>query len=144
MSNQGNFDDVGNFHENFGLDNVTWRGPGPREVSVDLMEFRVKFMREELQEFEEALLVDDKAKMFDALIDLVYVAMGTAQVLGFPWQEGWNAVQRANMLKERATKKTASARGGTFDVIKPAGWKPPNIELVLLLAGFNVEEKGEK
>lgn len=131
-----NFDDVGNFHERFGLDNVTHRGAGPRAVPPDLLKFRIEFMHEELREFEDAAAVGDQAKMADALIDLVYVALGTAHVYGFPWHLLWNEVQRANMTKERATRETASARGGEWDVVKPSDWKPPDIESVLAEYGF--------
>ena len=39
---------------------------------------------------------------YDALIDLTYVAMGTAYMMGLPWQDLWDEVQRANMSKVRA------------------------------------------
>lgn len=80
---------------------------------------------------EDALIVDD-AQAFDALLDLVYVAHGTAHLLGYPWQIGWNAVQRANISKERAAADGSdSKRGSSFDVIKPAGWTPPPIDRIL-------------
>ena len=125
---RSNFDDVGDFHERFGLDSVTHHGSGPRYVPVDLTDFRIKFMREEITEFADAVAENDAAKMFDALLDLVYVAMGTAQLCGFPWQEGWDAVQRANMAKRRARPDGAdSTRQSGWDVVKPPGWAPPAI-----------------
>jgi hypothetical protein len=45
-----------------------------------------------------------------------------------PWQEGWDLVQAANMAKERATSAEQSTRLSAFDVIKPPGWTPPDIE----------------
>jgi predicted HAD superfamily Cof-like phosphohydrolase len=152
---QTGFDDVGEFHQKFGLDNTTWQSQGPREVDRDLMVFRMKFLCEELQEFLEgvglrfrtslySLIVGNSEwcaeksheQMFDALIDLVYVAYGTAHVMGYPWQAGWDQVQMANMQKERATRAEQSERGGTFDVIKPEGWTPPDIHAVLKAYGF--------
>ena len=133
-----NFSDVGDFHEKFGLDNVTHHGAGPRKPTDDLLDFRIKFMQEELDEFIEGRDEQNDAKMADALIDLAYVVFGTAQMLGYPWHHLWGEVQRANMTKERATKETASERGGEWDVIKPPGWKPPNIEKVLRDHGFDV------
>jgi predicted HAD superfamily Cof-like phosphohydrolase len=153
------FHDVGRFHEKFGLTNTTYRGPGPRPLNRETIIFRMKFLCEELQEFMEAVgfkfhapLYDiammnsswevqtlNHPKMFDALIDLVYVAYGTAHLAGYPWEEGWGDVQRANMQKIRATRADQSERGGTLDVIKPVGWEPPNIEGVLRRWGWHLE-----
>lgn len=156
MGRAYHFHDVGMFHKKFGLPEVTSCVPGPREVAPDMLEFRMKFLCEELQEFLEGVglsfrmsLYDlvlgnaewvaekDHAKMFDALIDLVYVAYGTAHLEGYPWEDGWNAVQHANMAKVRATKETASERGGTNDVIKPPGWTAPDIGALLQSYGWS-------
>lgn len=135
MAGQSNFDDVGDFHEKFGLDNVTHRGSGPRLVPLDLMDFRIKFLHEELKEFEDAYAEGNVAKMFDALLDLAYVTFGTAHLMGFPWQRGWDEVQRANMSKVRAQADGSdSRRDSSWDVVKPYGWEPPDIEGVLTTA----------
>lgn len=136
---KSNFDDVGDFHRRFGLDSVSDTTPaGPRVVDTPLLNFRLRFLEEELRELNEAAERGDHVKMFDALIDLVYVAKGTAHLFGYPWQEGWDEVQRANMTKERATRVEDSTRGSTFDVIKPPGWTPPRIDLVLRRLGWHV------
>jgi predicted HAD superfamily Cof-like phosphohydrolase len=129
---------VGHFHEKFNLDNVTHRDPGPREVSEELLDFREKFMEEELREFKEARTRGDIAGMADALVDLSYVTLGTAHVMGFPWQELFFTVQKANMAKERAMRAEQSSRGSTFDVIKPVGWQAPDIKGVLRRHGWNI------
>jgi predicted HAD superfamily Cof-like phosphohydrolase len=153
------FHDVGRFHEKFGLLNTTYRGPGPSSMDRETIVFRMKFLCEELQEFMEgvgfkfhASLYDiammnsswqetgpDHPQMFDALIDLVYVAYGTAHMAGYPWEEGWGEVQRANMQKIRATRADQSERGGTLDVIKPVGWEAPDIAGVLQRWGWHLE-----
>jgi predicted HAD superfamily Cof-like phosphohydrolase len=133
---RSNHGDVGVFHERFGLDNTTGHPPGPREVTKEWLAFRVKFIREELEEFECAAITDDHAAMFDALLDISYVVFGTAHGLGYPWQDGWDAVQAANMLKQRATSPEQSVRGGTFDIIKPPGWTPPDIAGILKRHGW--------
>lgn len=136
-----NFEDVGNFHTKFGLYSVTESGAHPtgEEHNKELMEFRVKFLHEELREFEEGLADGDIAQMGDALIDLVYVALGTAHMLGLPWEVLWADVQRANMSKERAAPDGSnSKRGSSFDVIKPEGWIPPQTDALLEQYGFNV------
>ena len=122
-----NFSDVGDFHERFGLHRSDTE-PGLQRVSDDLLDFRKKFMQEELDEFNRGLEEGDEAEMFDALLDLVYVAMGTAHLLGYPWQQGWEAVHAANMAKVRASKDGKdSKRGSSWDIVKPAGWTPPDI-----------------
>lgn len=134
-----NFDDVGDFHRQFDLQAMPANGEEsagrPNLLDDDLYEFRHKFLQEELDEFMDAHRRADLADAADALIDLVYVAMGTAHFMGLPWQELWDEVQRANMAKVRSASAEESAassgRHHSFDVIKPPGWTPPNIEGVL-------------
>lgn len=132
MSN--NFEDVAAFHEKYGLepnDDMT------AQEYYDLVQFRIKFLREEFHEFIAGYEEDDHAQMFDALLDLVYVAMGTAYLLQYPWQEGWDLVQAANMSKVRALHPDESKRSSAWDVIKPDGWQAPDIKRLLQDHGFD-------
>jgi predicted HAD superfamily Cof-like phosphohydrolase len=115
-------EDIAAFHQRFGL-----RGPRAPQLlpNQELVDFRQGFMQEELNEFMDAHAAGDLAEAADALIDLVYVAMGTAHMMGLPWDELWADVQRANMAKVRAESADQSKRGTTYDVVKPAGWVPP-------------------
>ena len=157
------FDDVGDFHEKFGLDNASWHSVGPREVPADVLEFRFNFLLEELMEtvqaagghweFTERLNQSpllkivipgdnkiDHAGVFDGLIDLVYVAYGTGHFLGYPWKKGWRLVQRANMAKVRAKADASdSLRGHALDVVKPEGWTPPDIKGLLKRYGWSTK-----
>lgn len=131
--------DVAHFHHKFGLRETQIAGvPGPVPIPQDLYEFRRGFLKEELDELQEAWECGDMAGLADALIDLVYVALGTAHLFGLPWQQLWDEVQRANMSKERGTAAT-SKRNSEYDVIKPEGWTPPNIEGILAEWGFPQE-----
>ena len=96
----------------------------PRFLPPELAQFRAMFMEEELEEYRQAETLEDK---LDALIDLVYVALGTAYLHGFDFEEGFNRVHSANMAKVRAEVADDSKRGTKFDVIKPAGWTPPDL-----------------
>ena len=126
-----NFDDVGWFHKKFDL---PVSQDAPRDVPKDLLQFRIKFMQEELDEFATATTAADQ---FDALLDLVYVAMGTAHIMGFPWEAGWSRVQQANMAKVRASADASdSKRGSSWDVVKPEGWRAPDIEGLLDTLGW--------
>ena len=96
---------------------------------------------EELDEFNLAADSDDVPGMFDALIDLVYVALGTAHILNLPWEAGWDQVQRANMAKVRAAKDGSdSKRGSGWDVVKPDGWRAPDLEAVLQSMGWTADK----
>lgn len=151
--------DVGAFHEKFEL--PTDDTVSPRQLDTDVLLFRVNFLIEELAEFMEACgLIEqsnalrsvgdefktriahftefgcDLEKAGDALVDLVYVACGTAHLMGLPFDEMWAEVQRANMEKERATSASdgRSKRAHRFDVVKPAGWTPPDHKPIIARA----------
>ena len=115
----GYMSDIIEFHEKFG---IAYYGP-PRILPEDLSSFRLKFMGEELVEYDEATLDDDKVSMLDALVDLVYVALGTAHLHGFNFDEAWARVHRANMTKI----KGPSERSAHYDVIKPPDFVKPDL-----------------
>lgn len=138
------FQDIKDFHARFGLE---YDGPA-RRLPVELEGFRLKFMAEEIAEHitsdpqqQKAIVtsfamrwaatsltnVPPLEKQMDALIDLIYVALGTAYLQGFDMDEGWRRVHEANMKKVRALRKEDSARGSTYDVVKPPGWTPPDL-----------------
>jgi predicted HAD superfamily Cof-like phosphohydrolase len=80
-------------------------------------------------------------KQFDAVIDLVVFAMGTAERQGFEFDEGFKRVMDCNLQKELAKSSIKSKRGFSLDLIKPEGWKPPSlIDLVLPPTGIIVLE----
>lgn len=125
--------DITEFHKKFGL---AYTGKprflDPKEESP----FRIEFMKEELAEYEDftpnvqlpsknAAIEFALEKQLDALVDLVYVALGTAHLHGFDFKEAWRRVHKANMKKVRAKSAKESKRGSKLDVIKPAGWKAP-------------------
>lgn len=112
------------FHEMFRLE---YDGP-PRELEQKLSVFRIRFIDEELTEYDEACVAHDKAKQLDSLVDIVYVTLGTAYAQGFDFNEAWRRVHAANMKKVRALKASDSERGSTYDVVKPPGWEPANLE----------------
>lgn len=100
-------------------------------------DFRLKFMQEELNEFDDALIAKDRVAAFDALLDLVYVAYGTALWLGVTpeqWDAGFHAVHSANMAKVRVASADESKRGHAFDAKKPEGWVGPEKRLEEILS----------
>ena len=115
--------DIKDFHTKFEL---TYDGP-PRPLPYELVSFRAIFMHEELQEYGLAVDNVDLEKQLDALVDLVYVALGTAYLHGFDFNEAWRRVHAANLKKVRAETPDDSKRGSVFDVVKPEGWEPPDL-----------------
>lgn len=125
----GMWDDVCTFHRHFQIPQTDV----PGFLSDELMEYRIKFLYEELTEFREAYSEKDDVKAWDALMDLVYVALGTAYMMRLPWDDGWYHVQYANMRKVRAKHADESKRNMAVDVIKPKGWVSPEMRLHAIL-----------
>jgi predicted HAD superfamily Cof-like phosphohydrolase len=66
-------------------------------------------------------------QQLDALVDLVYVALGTAVIQGFDFEEAWRRVHAANMLKTKYSKTNPGKRNSRYDVVKPVGWVRPDL-----------------
>lgn len=130
------FEDVAAFHAKHGIP-----GPGqPALPDVEMYAFRKKFLHEELHEIDQAYAEGDLAKFLDGLIDLTYVALGTAVLSGVTpalWAELWGQVQLANLCKRRAVSlgesQALTGRGHAYDVVKPAGWVSPEPVLRMIL-----------
>ena len=81
---------------------------------------------EEIRELNDAFAHTDLPEVLDALVDLVYVAISTAWLLNLPFDQAWQAVHAANMAKIRVENASQSKRKHAFDIVKPAGWQPPD------------------
>lgn len=136
---------VRDFHVKFGLpdgNNEDYLLEG--KDREELVDFRTKFMREELEEFEQAIADGDDVKAFDALLDLTYVVFGTALMMGITpavWHRGFSKVHKCNMTKVRVKVLSDSKRSSKFDVIKPEGWVGPEEYLKAILRLHQVEVK---
>jgi len=125
------FADVGEFHRKFGLE-VSGEN-APHLPDDETHAFRVAFLREELDELCSAFLRGSLEDYADSLVDLVYVAHGTAHMSSIPFDLVWHEVHAANMRKERSTGSSdlRSTRKHALDVVKPAGWRKPDVAGVL-------------
>ena len=105
-----------------------YRG-SPRILDPELCLFRVRFMIEEILEFATANNSHDLSRALDALVDLLYVLLGTVHLTGLSpvFLEAWNLVHEANMKKELAGDPARSKRGFRNDIIKPEGWTAPDL-----------------
>jgi|TARA_R100000353_G_scaffold163896_1_gene124490 predicted HAD superfamily Cof-like phosphohydrolase len=125
--------DIDAFHKKYGFEKNDKVGIPENN---ELVNFRTSFLLEELAEYSQAITKKDTAAALDALVDIVYIALGTAWLFNLPFERAWEQVQKANMNKIRSKSKSKK-RGTSFDVIKPKGWRPPDIEQV-------IEEEREK
>tara|TARA_Y100000296_G_scaffold52994_1_gene60686 strand:+ start:47 stop:565 length:519 start_codon:yes stop_codon:yes gene_type:complete len=112
--------DIEDFHEKFDLEYRDY----PRPLDPDEKNFRAVCLREEVNEYVSAENLEDE---LDALVDLVYFALGTCYRHGFDFSAAWERVHAANMAKERAETKSDSKRDFDLDVVKPAGWVAPDL-----------------
>jgi predicted HAD superfamily Cof-like phosphohydrolase len=127
------FNDVGKFRQKFGLPHAL-NEASPALLTEEKFRFRYYFLHEEMLELYHAQEIKDLAKVADALVDLVYVAYGTAHLMGLPWEELWAEVQRANMSKVRAdgpNDPRSKRDTGEVDVVKPVGWVAPDLVSIL-------------
>lgn len=126
------FDDVVTFHKKY---SIQYDGI-PRKLDPKHQKFRTLRLVEEMREYLEATafveggtyndISDDEAR-FDALIDLIYIALGTIHQQGWDFNEGWRRVQAANMAKRLAGEGEGKYGGAGVDIIKPDGWTPPDL-----------------
>lgn len=115
------FKDVLAFHEKFGC----YIGKTPAFPSREVIHLRNGLVTEEFTEFINATMARNLAGTADAMVDLMYVILGTAVSLGIDLRPVWDAVHATNMAKVGGGKRDDGK------VLKPPGWVPPNIEKVL-------------
>jgi len=97
-----------------------------KEVMKKFLEFRMKFLDEELNETKKAVATNDPEEIVDGLIDLCVVAIGTLDAFGINAHKAWAEVHRANMSKEPGVKESRPNPLGLPDLIKPEGWVAPS------------------
>lgn len=125
--------DVAEFHRKFNLP-VSREGRKAELLSPELQEYRINFLREELQEFITACHACDLEAAADALVDLAWVAIGTAHYMGLPFDALWYEVKRANLDKVLGTKYSLDHKRGPVETIrKPVDWQPPQLEKIIEL-----------
>jgi predicted HAD superfamily Cof-like phosphohydrolase len=123
MSNP--FDDVKAFMNRFKLTDHCHPTGQPALLNDDLFRFRMEFLREEMLEYLQSHEEGDLVGCCDALMDLIYVAIGTAHFHGFLAKSAWNAVHSANMKKIPVSSPGESKRNSSYDIVKPEGWVGP-------------------
>jgi predicted HAD superfamily Cof-like phosphohydrolase len=89
------------------------------------LEFRAKFIQEELNELITAIENDEADEVVDALIDIIVIALGTLDAFDVNIKKAWKRVHHANMQKKIGVKDTRPNPLGLPDLVKPEGWQAP-------------------
>ena len=105
----------------------------PGFLDPDDMVYRIDFIQEELDELIDATDAGDLEGALDALVDIMYVTLGTAWLMNLPIMDAWDRVHHANMQKERVVTNTdpRSKRHHHLDIVKPTDWHPPILKDLL-------------
>jgi NTP pyrophosphatase (non-canonical NTP hydrolase) len=125
--------------EKFNVEIVGFPIPAsPQTLGARRQEWAVGALNEELGEFVEANESGDVLEAADALVDLIYFALGRLVEMGIPAEAVFNEVQRANMSKERGQLSKRPGSQG-YDAIKPEGWLPPDHSWLLQFTRGDLE-----
>ena len=90
-----NFQKVKNFMETFGQEVKS----SPSFSSPKINELRYNLIKEELDEFKQALDKNDLLEAADALTDILYVTYGAGHAFGIDLDACFQEVQSSNMSK---------------------------------------------
>ena len=98
----------------------------PGLSSNEMIELRIKLLREEVEEYAEAALSGDLVEVLDALADIGYILAGTIINHGMQniFDDAFDEVHRSNMAKLVDGKVLRRDDG---KVMKPEGWQPPQL-----------------
>jgi hypothetical protein len=124
---------VGEFAEAFGIKEA----PFPYELNIKECNLRFNLMKEENEEYLEASLEGDLVGIADALVDQMYILLGTIRKHGLEelFIPMFNEVHRSNMSKLDENGKPIINGEGIYDAQKPLGkvlksdlYVKPNLE----------------
>jgi predicted HAD superfamily Cof-like phosphohydrolase len=113
------------FHEVYLRDNRDT----PTLLDDAMLAFRCRLLNEEAGEFEAAAQSRDLVEMTDALADMLYVILGTANVFGIDLEPVFREVHRSNMTK-------LPPSGERQKPVKGPEWSPPDMRGELLKQGW--------
>ena len=130
------WNDVREFHEKFGHPVAE----KPVMIAKKRALSRAKWMNEEVAEF---LIADNIYEQADAMIDLMYFALGTMVEMGLEADELFEIVQQANMAKLWPDGKPHyNPKDGK--VIKPDTWEDPAPKIKAYIDAVIEAKRGTK
>ena len=117
-----NFESVKKFMLTFGQE-VKEKAEFPNEKITSL---RYELIKEELQEFKEAIEKQDIREVADALTDILYVTYGAGHAFGIDLDKCFQEVQNSNMSKLDINGKPIYNEKGK--VMKGPNYFKPNLQ----------------
>ena len=119
-------DDMYHMHKKFGVHEWIKKNKDDKELMKKFLEFRIRFLQEELDETRKAVEESAAEEIVDGLIDLCVVAIGTLDAFDVNARVAWNEIFEANMSKEPGIKESRPNPLGLPDLIKKPDWKGPD------------------
>ena len=116
-----NFNKVKTFMETFGQEVKN----KPSFSSEKINDLRYELIREELDEFKEALKNKDILEVADALTDILYVTYGAGHAFGIDLDKCFEEVQQSNMSK--LDEKGKPIYNGSGKVMKGSSYFKPDL-----------------
>ena len=111
--------------------------PAKKMATEDQMNFTIKCLTEEILEYGLAHKKGDYIGAIDALIDLMYFAIGGLHRMGLTpdeMAECGRIVHESNMTKKKGVVDRR-ATGEVGDAVKPAAWVSPETKMREYLGG---------
>jgi predicted HAD superfamily Cof-like phosphohydrolase len=108
------FDEVATFHQNFGIPVSTY----PEPISAIRVGSRSKWLLEEVEEFRSASSLNEQA---DAMIDIIYLALGGLVEMGVRPQALFQIVHESNM-SNRETLDFPARESSTVEFKESFNW----------------------
>lgn len=104
-----NFSKVGDFHNTFGhpIHTTPQKDIFDTEEGRKLLNNRLSFIQEEVNELKDAITNKDFNEVADALVDILYFTYGTGHVLGLDLNSLFDTVHENNMSKACKTEDEA-------------------------------------
>jgi len=84
-------------------------------------------IKEEQEEFWDAVEASDDAEQLDACFDMIWVIVAYALSRGWDINGAWDEGSKSNLFKiDQVSARVVRNENGK--VLKPEGWVPPNFE----------------
>ena len=97
----------------------------PQQNVSDQAELYKKLIKEEVEEFWEAVEASDDTEQIDACFDMMWVIVGYMKSRGWDCENIWDEGAKSNLSKiDPQTGLVKRREDGK--ILKPDGWKPPN------------------
>lgn len=123
------------FFELFRIERDVGELAGKSMRPEDLELYRLHLILEETAELAQALRMGWRTKIADAVADLLYVVIGTAESYGLPWVELLEEVHRSNMSKKVRSNDDLRMRD------KGPDYRPPDVGGVLERYASHVDDR---